>query len=230
MYTLNLPTSIKAGYLNCLVRPYVPNPMRCFQYQRFVHTKMSCRSKPTCARCSGESHDSDNCTAEPLCINCKGAHPTFSRICPKWKDKKEVQTVKVMKNISYAKARRIVQSSQLRSNTSYASITKSTRTIACQTIYSLPKSSQAKQQEPRQEISDKSEPALSPHQITSKNKETKSQNKKSEKLRSPSNSFLQSLSFDSQDSDGMEVEEGLSVPKHLLPRKSKKEHRKNKHS
>ncbi|GFV25445.1 putative RNA-directed DNA polymerase from transposon BS [Trichonephila clavipes] len=25
-----LPTAIKAGYLNCKIRPYIPNPLRCF--------------------------------------------------------------------------------------------------------------------------------------------------------------------------------------------------------
>ncbi|GFX67731.1 RNA-directed DNA polymerase from mobile element jockey [Trichonephila clavipes] len=29
-----LPSNIKAGYLNCKVRPYIPNPLRCFKCQR----------------------------------------------------------------------------------------------------------------------------------------------------------------------------------------------------
>ncbi|GFU18606.1 putative RNA-directed DNA polymerase from transposon BS [Trichonephila clavipes] len=33
-----LPTTIKAGYLNCKIRPYIPNPLRCFQCQRFGHS------------------------------------------------------------------------------------------------------------------------------------------------------------------------------------------------
>ncbi|XP_035219506.1 neogenin-like, partial [Stegodyphus dumicola] len=63
----DLPKNIKAGYLNCPVRPYIPNPMRCFQCQRFGHSKMSCRGTLTCARCSSVGHDSDNCTAAALC-------------------------------------------------------------------------------------------------------------------------------------------------------------------
>ncbi|GIY89683.1 RNA-directed DNA polymerase from mobile element jockey [Caerostris darwini] len=34
-----LPSSVKAGYLNCHVRPYVPNPLQCFKCQRFGHSK-----------------------------------------------------------------------------------------------------------------------------------------------------------------------------------------------
>ncbi|GFW54689.1 uncharacterized protein TNCV_787911 [Trichonephila clavipes] len=31
-----LPTTIKAGYLNCKIRPYIPNPLRCFKCQRLI--------------------------------------------------------------------------------------------------------------------------------------------------------------------------------------------------
>ncbi|GFX07286.1 RNA-directed DNA polymerase from mobile element jockey [Trichonephila clavipes] len=34
--TPDLPQSVKAAYLHCFVRPYIPNPLRCFQFQRFL--------------------------------------------------------------------------------------------------------------------------------------------------------------------------------------------------
>ncbi|GFV21163.1 RNA-directed DNA polymerase from mobile element jockey [Trichonephila clavipes] len=40
-----LPTNIKAGYLNCRIRPYIPNPLRCFKCQRFGHSQNSCRGQ-----------------------------------------------------------------------------------------------------------------------------------------------------------------------------------------
>ncbi|GFS53294.1 RNA-directed DNA polymerase from mobile element jockey [Trichonephila clavipes] len=46
------------SYLRCSVRPYIPNPLRCFQCQRFGHSKPTCRGKPTCARCGAVGHDS----------------------------------------------------------------------------------------------------------------------------------------------------------------------------
>ncbi|KFM75518.1 Nucleic-acid-binding protein from mobile element jockey, partial [Stegodyphus mimosarum] len=110
--------------------------MRCFQCQRFGHSKISCRGKLTCARCAMVGHDSDTCTAAPLCINCKGEHPAFSRSCPKWKLEKEIQTTKVNKKISYAEARRLVQSTQIRRNISFANAVKSTRSFATETSVS----------------------------------------------------------------------------------------------
>ncbi|GBN88539.1 hypothetical protein AVEN_257646-1 [Araneus ventricosus] len=37
------PDYIKAGYINCPVRPNIPNPLRCFNCQRYGHSKPSCR-------------------------------------------------------------------------------------------------------------------------------------------------------------------------------------------
>ncbi|XP_067133882.1 uncharacterized protein [Centruroides vittatus] len=37
-----LPSFVTAGYLRCPVRPYVPNPLRCFKCQRFGHSQTSC--------------------------------------------------------------------------------------------------------------------------------------------------------------------------------------------
>ncbi|GBN97626.1 hypothetical protein AVEN_98288-1 [Araneus ventricosus] len=58
-----LPESIRAGYIKLAVRPYIPNPLRCFQCQRFGHAKCACRGTITCARCAEIGHDSQQCTA-----------------------------------------------------------------------------------------------------------------------------------------------------------------------
>ncbi|GFU65200.1 uncharacterized protein TNCV_2134051 [Trichonephila clavipes] len=57
-----LPTNIKAGFLNCKVRPYVPNPLRCFKCQRFGHSQTSCRGQLTCSRCASVGHASTDCS------------------------------------------------------------------------------------------------------------------------------------------------------------------------
>ncbi|XP_042910946.1 uncharacterized protein [Parasteatoda tepidariorum] len=106
--TPKLPSSVKLAWHNCPVRPYVPNPLRCFQCQRFGHSKVSCRSKPICSGCSGSDHDDTDCELPPLCINCKGAHPAYFRSCPKWSQEKEIQSVKVLQNVTFDEARRIV--------------------------------------------------------------------------------------------------------------------------
>ncbi|GFV90983.1 uncharacterized protein TNCV_1248701 [Trichonephila clavipes] len=64
-----LPNTIKAGYLNCKIRPYVPNPLRCFKCQRFGHSPTSCRGQLTCSRCTSVGHSSTDCTLEPKCVN-----------------------------------------------------------------------------------------------------------------------------------------------------------------
>lgn len=74
-----LPVLVKAGYLNCRVRPYVPNPQRCFRCQRFGHGSRSCRGKETCAKCGSHDHVADICENEVCCANCKGPHPAYSR-------------------------------------------------------------------------------------------------------------------------------------------------------
>ncbi|XP_035229775.1 uncharacterized protein LOC118201735 [Stegodyphus dumicola] len=126
----NLPKSIKAGYLNCSVRPYLQNPMHCFQCQHFGHGKTSCRGSLTCALCCIVGHGSEGCSAAPLCINCKGKHPAFSRSCPKWQTEKQIQ---VTQKIPLAEARRLVLSNQPRPNKSYTSATKSFRSVSTQT-------------------------------------------------------------------------------------------------
>ncbi|GBM88071.1 hypothetical protein AVEN_78021-1 [Araneus ventricosus] len=55
-----LPKSVKIAYINCNVKHYIQNPLRCFKCQRFGHTLTACRSKQNCARCSLPDHDSNN--------------------------------------------------------------------------------------------------------------------------------------------------------------------------
>ncbi|GFW74713.1 putative RNA-directed DNA polymerase from transposon X-element [Trichonephila clavipes] len=103
-----LPSNIKAGYLNCKVRPYIPNPLRCFKCQRFGHSQTSCRGQLTCSRCASVGHASTDCSQEPKCINCLQPHPSDSKICPKWKIEKQIQEIKTTQNISYPEARKLI--------------------------------------------------------------------------------------------------------------------------
>lgn len=102
----NLPDSIHAAYLHCKVRPYIPNPRRCFKCQRFGHGSMSCRGKPTCVTCGEDQHGEERCERTPKCINCTGQHGAYSRSCPIWKREKEIISIKTKENISYPEARK----------------------------------------------------------------------------------------------------------------------------
>ncbi|GFY22238.1 uncharacterized protein TNCV_3298811 [Trichonephila clavipes] len=103
-----LPTNIKAGYLNWKVHPYIPNPLRCFKSQRFGHSQTSCRGQLTCSRCASVGHASTDCSLEPKCINCSLLHTADSKLCPKWKNEKQIQEIKTNKNITYVEARKLI--------------------------------------------------------------------------------------------------------------------------
>ncbi|GBN88506.1 hypothetical protein AVEN_193971-1 [Araneus ventricosus] len=122
-----LPQFIKAGYIRYAIRPYIPNPLRCFQWQRLGQAKASCRGTLICARCSELGHDSTDCKRKEKCVNCKGEHSSFSRLCPKWQLEKEIISLKIKKEVSYPEAKKLVQSRKPTSGVSYASASKATK-------------------------------------------------------------------------------------------------------
>ncbi|XP_055944602.1 uncharacterized protein LOC129975564 [Argiope bruennichi] len=119
-----LPDSIKAGYMKLVVRPYVPNSLRCFKCQCFGHSKTNCRGILTCARCAAAGHEGNECLQKEKCINCKGDHTSFSRVCPKWKLEKEIISVKFAQNISFPEDRRLVKAQTPKEGKSYATAAK----------------------------------------------------------------------------------------------------------
>ncbi|GBL85220.1 hypothetical protein AVEN_222703-1 [Araneus ventricosus] len=117
----NLPKSVLIEYINCSVRPYVPDPLRCYKCQKSGHSVQSCRGNQTCARCAEIGHASNSCEAAPLCANCKEDHASYARSCPRWKDEKEIQDVKVKQNVSFREARKIFADRAPKVGVSYAS-------------------------------------------------------------------------------------------------------------
>ncbi|GFX64861.1 uncharacterized protein TNCV_1095051 [Trichonephila clavipes] len=95
------------SYLRCSVRPYIPNPLRCFQCQRFGHSKPTCRGKPTCARCGAVGHDSGRIT---------------------WNLEKEIITVKIKNRLTYPEARLAVTNRTPIQGLSYAAVAKKVTT------------------------------------------------------------------------------------------------------
>ena len=102
-------------------RPYIPNPQRCFQCQKFGHTKNSCKGKAVCAGCGEEGHNLDDCQNEPKCVNCQGDHVAISRDCPIEKD---IVTLKYTEKISFPDAGKRLQPSFDPSKDSYATVTQ----------------------------------------------------------------------------------------------------------
>ena len=139
-----LPFNIKVGYLIVRVQVYIPNPLRCFDCQKFGHHESSCTNTHICGRCGENAHTPNiECQAEPKCPNCSGPHDSRSRECPTWKFEKEVLKLKYTLNISFPDARKQVKD-KISSKTSYAAITKS-NTSLCQdssTQYETPSGDQ----------------------------------------------------------------------------------------
>ena len=101
-----IPKRINIGYLKKETRPYISNPQRCFQCQKFGHAKNSCKGKAVCAGCGEEGHKLNDCQNEPKCVNCQGDHVAISRDCPKSKIEKDIVTLKYTEKISFADARK----------------------------------------------------------------------------------------------------------------------------
>ena len=119
-----IPKKINIGYLKKETRPYIPNSQRCFQCQKFGHTKNLCKGKAVCAGCGEEGHHLDDCKNDPKCVNCQGDHVAISRDCPKWKIEKDIVTLKYTEKISFADARKRLQPSFDPSKDSYATVTQ----------------------------------------------------------------------------------------------------------
>ncbi|XP_023227735.1 uncharacterized protein LOC111628223 [Centruroides sculpturatus] len=133
---LTLPSSVVAGYLCCPVRPYIPNPLRCFKCQRFGHSQISCRGKKAWAVWH-EDHESTECTSSPCCVNCKDLHSAYFRKCTAWQREKEIQRLKNVNNISYPEARCMVTLSTPVKQKTFAAVLKSTKTCGVQTDISV---------------------------------------------------------------------------------------------
>lgn len=143
------PKCIKAAYMRIPVDPFIPNPLRCYNCQKFGHGKSTCKhSQAVCARCGGTDHADNDCTAPAHCVNCSGNHAAYSKECPEWRKQKQIVTVKVEQNISFKEAKLQVQQLSAdtpiagigtrRPNTSYAGAARPVSCAATQTDLTWP--------------------------------------------------------------------------------------------
>ena len=130
IFTFNksqLPKELKVGYNLIKVSPYIPNPLRCYNCQKFGHHETKCLKSPVCKKCgeSGSDHIELSCGNPIKCANCQGNHPADSRDCLVWKKEKEINTIKYTNNISFPEARKLIQSRNQFPTKSYAQVTTS---------------------------------------------------------------------------------------------------------
>ena len=101
-----LPKEITVGYLMVKVALFVPNPMRCFNCNKFRRTSQHCKVAAKCTGCGKDKHEGQ-CDVPTLCSNCNGPHASSAKDCPVWQKEKEIQSVCVEKRISFPEARRL---------------------------------------------------------------------------------------------------------------------------
>ena len=141
-----LPPYITVGYLKVKVNLFIPNPIRCFNCQKFGHFRSHCRQDEVCANCGKTKHDpGTECPNDANCINCGGKHSANSKDCPRWQQEKEIQRIKCELNVSYLEAKKILGTTQPTPTPemSYAKAVTSvkTRTIHTQTTFTWPEKS-----------------------------------------------------------------------------------------
>ena len=104
------PKAVKIFYQIVPVDIYIPNPLRCFNCQKFGHHEDKCPVDPgsVCERCGMGNHDhhTNHCKNPTKCVNCGGAHLSRSNECETWKKEKEIMRLKITKNLTYLEARK----------------------------------------------------------------------------------------------------------------------------
>lgn len=101
-----LPESIRIGYLNFKVRPFVNPPMQCYRCQRIGHVSKGCTSKVEVCMLCGDNHNKMHCnSSKRSCINCKGNHASNSNLCQVLKNAKEIEKIRANQQVDYKTAR-----------------------------------------------------------------------------------------------------------------------------
>ena len=127
--TVTVPKSLKIFYRVVPVDVYVPNPLRCFNCQRFGHHENNCPVDPgsVCATCGagGHDHHTSACKNPAKCVNCGKDHVSRSSVCEIWKKEKEILKIKVNKNVTYLEARKLYESQTQTSDLDFTKIVHS---------------------------------------------------------------------------------------------------------
>ena len=130
------PKEITVGYLKVKVALFVPNPMRCFNCNKFGHTSQHCKVAAKCTGCGKDKHEGQ-CEGPKLCSICNGPHASSAKDCPVWQKEKEIQRVRVDKRITFPEARQLKLRCRLitggRTYTAATSTRRESRSVQCQT-------------------------------------------------------------------------------------------------
>lgn len=119
-----LTFNTKAAYLSCPVRPYIPNPRRCFNCQHYGYSMTTCRGSFTYARCAKSGHDNKPFEKAERYANCKGDHAAYSSYSPKRFREKEILSVAITQKLCYPEVWKLFESRIPSASVSYSSLLK----------------------------------------------------------------------------------------------------------
>ena len=110
---INVPKNLKTFYRIIPVDIYIPNPLRCFNCQKFSHHENNCPEDigSVCEKCGVGHYDhlASKCKNPVKCVNCGKDHLSRSNECEIWKKEKEIMKIKVTQNLSFFEARKIFE-------------------------------------------------------------------------------------------------------------------------
>ena len=100
-----LPKAVKIAHSYYPIRPYVNEPIMCYNCQRLGHRSINCKAKMRCLLCGG-SHNKSECEAtEHKCVHCGGPHTANSKNCQIIKEARKIESIRAHQNITYIEAR-----------------------------------------------------------------------------------------------------------------------------
>lgn len=90
-----MPEWVTVSYRRYEVKPYLPNPMRCFRYQKLGHTQACFTSDITCLKCGAKVCDNTICPCPVQHVSYSGAHASSSLGCSVYLQEMEVRIIHV---------------------------------------------------------------------------------------------------------------------------------------
>ena len=87
--TPDLPKEITVGCLKVKMALFVPNPMCCFNCNKFGYMSQRCKVAAKCKGCGKDKHEGQ-CEGPKPCSNCSAPHTSSAKGCPVWQKEKEI--------------------------------------------------------------------------------------------------------------------------------------------